>query len=136
VSRPNLPVHGEVNDIIVDNQHVDHIAVEYLTEPTVFISYQMLYVVPAKVQDDPDLKHDWQRSGKRGLSHRVSERIIQPINPSLSTREPGNPFYLFESSVLMAIGATILGKLEPGNGNLLPEVKESDRFPYHEETGK
>lgn len=127
---------GEVNDIIVDNQHTNHIAVEYLTEPTVSISYQMLYVVPAKVQDDPDLKHDWRWSGKRGFLHRVSGCLIQPINPSLSTREPGNPFYLFESSVLMAIAATILGKLEPGNGNLLPEVKESDRFPYREETGK
>jgi len=36
----------------------------------------------------------------------------------------------------MAIGTTIFGKLELGNGNLLPEVKESDRFPYCEETGK
>jgi hypothetical protein len=128
---------GEVNDIIVDNQHTDHIAVEYLTEQTVVISYQMLYIVPTKVQDDPDLKNDWRWSGGRGLgSHRVPGCLIQPINPSLSTREPGNPFYLFESRVLMAIGDTILGKLEPGNGNLLPEVKESEWFPYREETGK
>ena len=129
---------GEVNDIIVDNQHTDHIAVEYLAEQTVVVSYQMLYIVPAKVQDDPNLKNDWRWSGGRGLgSHRVPGRLIQPINPSLSTKEPRNPFYLFESGVLMAIGKTILGKLESGNANLvIPEVKESEWFPYREETGK
>lgn len=129
---------GEVNDIIVDNQHTDHIAVEYLAEQTVVVSYQMLYIVPAKVQDDPNLKNDWRWSGGCGLgSHRVPGCLIQPINPNVSTQEPGNPFYVFESSVLMAIGEMILGKLESGNGNLvIPEVKESEWFPYREETGK
>lgn len=98
---------GEVNDIMIDSQHTDHVMIEYLTEPSILVSYQMLYIVPTKVDDDPDLKHDWRWSGKRGSLHRVSGRIVQPINPSLSTQEPGNPFYLFESSVLVAVGATI-----------------------------
>ena len=128
---------GEVNDITIDNHHADHVAVEYLTEPTVFISYQVLFIVPAKVDDDPDLKHDWRWSGMRGSSHRVAGRVVQPINPSVSTRVTGNPFYLFESGVLMAIGATIFEWLESvaQAGNLLPEMRKSDQFPYREETG-
>jgi len=31
---------GEVNDITFDNQHTDHIAVKYLTEQSVFMSFQ------------------------------------------------------------------------------------------------
>lgn len=60
---------GEVNDITVDNQHTDHVGVEYLTEPTVFVSFQLLFIVPANVDDDPNLKHDWRWSGARGSSH-------------------------------------------------------------------
>ena len=36
----------------------------------------------------------------------------------------------------MAIGATILERAEARTGNLVPEAKESDWFPYREETGK
>jgi hypothetical protein len=126
---------GEVNDITVDSQHTDHIGVEYLTELSVFVSYQMLYVIPAGIEDDPDFKHDWRWSGKHGSSHRVAGCLVQPINPSLSTRELGNPFYLFESSVLMAVSATIFERVRSGNGTVLPEVRRSDKFPYHEETG-
>jgi hypothetical protein len=59
---------GEVIDISVDSRHTDQVAVEYLTEPSVFISYQMLFLVPASIEDDPDLKNDWRWSGKRGTS--------------------------------------------------------------------
>jgi hypothetical protein len=126
---------GEVNDITVDSQHADHIGVDYLTEPTVFVSYQMLDIVQASIDDDPSLRHDWRWSGKRGSSHRVSGCLVQPINPSVSTQQLANPFYLFESSVLMAIGATIFERLGSGLGIILPEVRQSDRFPYREATG-
>jgi hypothetical protein len=127
---------GEVNDITVDTQHTNHVAVEYLTEPSVFVSYQMLYLVPATVDDDTNLKHDWQWSGKcAGSSNRVLDCLVQPINPSLSTCELRNPFYLFESSVLMAVRVTIFERLESRQGNLLTEVRMSGRFPYREDTG-
>ena len=126
---------GEVNDITVDSRHTDHIGVEYLTEPSVFVSYQMLEVIPASVEDDPNLKHDWRWSGKRGSSHRVSGCLIQPINPSLSTQQLGNPFYLFESTVLIAVSATIFEQLQSRHGIVIPEVRKSDSFPYREETG-
>jgi hypothetical protein len=126
---------GEVNDITIDFKHTDHVGVEYLTEPTVFVSYQMLDVIPANIEDNPSYKNDWRWSGRRGTSHRVSGCLVQPINPSLSTLQLGNPFYLFESSVLVAVGATIYERLGSGHGIVLPEVGRSDRFPYREATG-
>ena len=33
---------GEVIDITVDSRHADQVTTDYLTEPSVFISYQML----------------------------------------------------------------------------------------------
>ena len=126
---------GEVNDIIVDSQHVEQVDVNILMEPTVSISYQLLYLVPSKEGDDPDLRHDWRWSGKRGTTHHVSGRLIQSVNPSVAVDKEGNLFYLFESRFLMAVGAMILERLESGQGNILPEIGKSDRFPYCEETG-
>jgi hypothetical protein len=125
---------GEVNDITVDSRHTDLVAVEYLTEPSVYISYQMLTLVPATIEDDPDLKNDWRWSGKREKPFRVSGCLVQPINPSVSTKELGNPYYLFESSVLMATGSSILERLTE-HAVSVPNVKKSETFPYRETTG-
>jgi hypothetical protein len=68
--------------------------------------------------------------------YRVAGCLIQLINPSILTKELGNPFYLFESGVLMAVGASILKRLEQDHGISIPDVKKSDRFPYREAAGK
>jgi hypothetical protein len=125
---------GEVNDITVDSRHTDLVGVEYLTEPSVYISYQMLILVPATIEDDPDLKNDWRWTGNRGKPFRVSGCLVQPINPSLSTKEPGNPYYLFESSTLMATGSSILERLTE-HAVSVPSIKKSETFPYRETTG-
>jgi hypothetical protein len=65
----------------------------------------------------------------------VSGCLVQPINPSISTKVPGNPFYLFESSVLIAIGRSIFEHLGRNHGVLVPDIKGSEAFPYREETG-
>jgi len=95
----------------------------------------MIFLVPTTIDDDPGLKHDWRWSGKRGGSHRASGRLVEPINPAICTRDAVGPFYLFESSVLMAIGLTILERICSDDGRLLPAVRQSDFFPYREETG-
>jgi hypothetical protein len=126
---------GEVIDIVIDFRHADQVATEFLTEPSVFISYQMLCLVPATAEDDPDLKNDWRWSGKRGEWFRVSGCLVQPINPSISTKIIGHPFYLFESSALMAIGHSILERVEQDHAVSVPEIKRSEIFPYCEATG-
>jgi hypothetical protein len=127
---------GEVNDISFDSNHLEELAIETLTEPSTFVSFQLLFLVPASTEDDPGLKHDWRWSGKRGESLRASGRLVEPINPAVCTRNAGGPFYLFESGVLMAIGSTIFERICPEDGRLLPVLRRSDFFPYREETGK
>ena len=129
---------GEVIDITVDSQHADQVTTDYLTEPLVFISYQMLFLVPATVEDDPDLKNDWCWSGKQGEWFRVFGCLVQPINPSISTKVIGHPFYLFESCVLMTIGCSILKCLEQelqDHAISIPDIKRTEMFPYCEATG-
>jgi hypothetical protein len=92
--------------------------------------------VPATINDDPELKHDWHWSGKHGGSHCVSGCLVEPINPTISTRDAGRPFYLFESSVLMALGLTILECICSEDGHLLLVIHRSDFFPYREETSQ
>lgn len=126
---------GEVNDITMDSKHLEEIALELLAEPSVQISYQMLFLIPATREDDPSLKNDWCWSLRRGSSHRISGCLVEPINPPVCTRNLFKPFYLFESGVLMALGSSILERLTHEAGRLVPEVVHSDSFPYRESTG-
>jgi hypothetical protein len=126
---------GEVNDIIHDSNHLEEIAVDTLMEPSVFVTFQLLFLVPASVEDDPDLNHDWRWSGKRGDTFRSPGRLIESINPAVCTRNAGKPFYLFDSGTLMAIGHAILERINPEDGHLLAVIRSSDVFPYREAAG-
>ena len=126
---------GEVNDITFDSKHMEQITLDLLLEPSVYVSYQVLYLVPATADDDPELKNDWRWSHNRGPSHQISGRLVEAVNPAISTRDAGKPFYLFESGVLMALGSVILERLTHDDGRLLPKVVPSKEFPYREATG-
>jgi hypothetical protein len=45
---------------------LEEISVDTLAEPSSFVSFQLLFLVPASVEDDPDLNHNWCWSGKHG----------------------------------------------------------------------
>ncbi|KAG6835458.1 hypothetical protein H0H93_001265, partial [Arthromyces matolae] len=127
---------GEVIDITFNNQHIDAIGPEYLNESSSFITYQILNIIPTRIDDDPNGKHDWKWSQGRGSSHKVQGCLIIAINPSVSTRDVGKPIYLFESSVLMALGTTLLERISGNASPILPEIKVSLTFPYREPEGK
>ena len=126
---------GETNDITFNSKHVDSLSVDLLSEPSAFVSFQMLYLVPATVEDSADLKHDWKWLLSRGTTHRVQGRLIEAINPDISTRHVGKPFYLFESTILRSLGTLLLGRLAREDANNIPLVKRSTYFPYREESG-
>jgi hypothetical protein len=126
---------GEVNDITFDSNHLEEIAVEMLTEPSVFVSLQLLFFVPASTEDDPELHHNWRWSGKRGDTLHASGHLIESINPAVRTHVAGKPFYLFDSGTLMAIGHSIFECIHPEDGHLLAKIWGSDIFPYREPTG-
>jgi hypothetical protein len=95
----------------------------------------MLHLIPATVDDSAHVKHDWKWSFSRGTSHWAQGRLIEAINPDISTKNIGKPCYLFESTLLRSLGTLLLGRITREDANNIPQVKRSAHFPYHEESG-
>ena len=116
---------SETNDITFDSKHIETLSMDLLSEPSAFVSFQMLYLIPATVDDSPDLKHDWKWSLSRGTSHWVQGHLIKAINPDISMQHIGKPFYLFESMLLQSLGTLLLGRITWEDANNIPQVKQS-----------
>ena len=127
---------GEVNDITYNSEHTDRLPVSLLSESTVSISFQVLFIIPTTTEDDPDLKNDWRWSRRRGTSHKVPGRLVEPLNPDLSMRTPHEPCYLFDSGSLSAVGSLLLGRLKREDVRLTPQLERTADFPYREINGK
>lgn len=127
---------GEVNDIVLETHHLESIPIDQLAHPKAYVSYQLLCVVPATVDDDPSQQHDWCWSLRRGPSLRIPGRLLEPLNPATNVTEPGKPFYLFESGALMAIGHLLFERLNASDGQLLPVVECNADFPYRNSASK
>ncbi|KAJ7807965.1 hypothetical protein B0H14DRAFT_2609249 [Mycena olivaceomarginata] len=89
-------------------------------------------LVRSTVEYDPSQRHDWCLSRKMDRTYEhVSGRLIQPLNPTLSVRAPEKPTSLFESSELMAFGATLLEQILPEDfRRSIPNAMRSGNFPY------
>jgi hypothetical protein len=124
---------AEVNGLFLDCQPVDYILLSILSEKIAQVSYQALHLVPACYSDDPDGMNDWRTSNLFSLSEKVSGTLVQPINPTVASHNPCDSFFLFESSVLMAIAANLQDHVVCGHRKAIPQVKLSDEFPYREQ---
>ncbi|KAG6909666.1 hypothetical protein DXG01_016073 [Tephrocybe rancida] len=103
----------EVIDIMFNSKHVNELDVQFLNKPSVPITYQ------------------------QGPTHKVSGHLVEPINPSVCTRVAKEPVYLLESRVLMALGPLVLERVTVGADTVsIPEMRRSDKIPYHEVNGK
>ena len=78
-----------------------------LDEDTIAISYQMLGLCPATSDDDLTQKHDWRTYTIKERSFTLPGCLIQVVNPTISTMHTKFPFYLLQSSVLVALTASI-----------------------------
>jgi hypothetical protein len=114
---------------------VEQLGVEVLQERTVTVHFQIVRVVPATKEDDPDLKNDWRARGLVRHSLAAPGRLVLPIDPVLSTRIIGEPYYLFESSVLRVFGARLLDMVTLPLNKLIPKFVPTDGFPYREALG-
>ena len=61
-------------------------------------------------------------------------RLIQPINPTISSAETG--WYLFQSTVLVTLAASIFQQLTSSNIKNVPKITSSKEYPYHEASGE
>ncbi|KAF8874101.1 hypothetical protein CPB84DRAFT_1817928 [Gymnopilus junonius] len=71
---------GEVNDILVAGNSVNEIDLDSLHDNSVNVSYQMMYLVPTVVSDDPQLKYDWKTSQQHGKACFLTEDDIAERN--------------------------------------------------------
>ncbi|KAF8064367.1 hypothetical protein FPV67DRAFT_1699246 [Lyophyllum atratum] len=128
---------GEVNNMKLDSQPVDQVPLDVLCEPAVTMSFQFLGFRPTTSDDDPTLKLDWRSfTLPTEQTFSVPGRLIQPLDPTFSTANLFNTFYMMESSAVMVIAATLLGVLKPSDLPKLPTVQRTKDFPYCERSGK
>ncbi|KAJ6591766.1 hypothetical protein DFH09DRAFT_1073628 [Mycena vulgaris] len=126
---------GEVTDIRLDSKSVEQISVEILHERKVTVRFHILRLVPATSEDDPNGKHDWCSTGVLREVLSTHGRLVLPVDPSLFTRIPGQPYYLFKSSVLRAFGAQLLDEVMLSLTKNIPNFTPSSNFPYRERSG-
>lgn len=98
---------GGVNGLKIDGKAVGYVGLDMLLEDTVTVSYQMLGLCPATSDDDPELKHDWRTHSMQEQTFSVPGKIVQSIDPIVSVTHKAMPFYLFESTVIVALTASI-----------------------------
>ncbi len=127
---------GEVSSLKIDGQSADYISHDMLSEDTVTMSYQMLGLRPATLDDDREGRHDWRTYTMEEQSFTIPGRLIQPVNPSLSTTHTHIPFYLFQSPVLIALTASVFGSLMVSDLKSVPKLAPTTMYPYREATGK
>ncbi|THU95320.1 hypothetical protein K435DRAFT_859640 [Dendrothele bispora CBS 962.96] len=123
---------GEVLRIDAGSQSIEHISTDMLTENDVYVTFQLLELVPATTEDDSTLKHDWRSRKTAHMTSKVRGRLVLPVNPTAVIPEnfEKSPFYLFESHVLTALTATLVETLTVNDARSLPKSKESTCFPY------
>jgi hypothetical protein len=113
-------------------EYVPH---EMLPEKVVAVSYQLLGLHPATNLDDADMKHDWQSYTIPEHSFMVPGCLVQLINPTILTRDMAQPYYLLESSFLVALMANLMGYLTASDLKGIQKLAPTDSFPYHEVSG-
>jgi hypothetical protein len=124
---------AEVNGLFLDCQTIKEIPFSVLSEKIAQVSYQALRLILASLADDPNGANDWRTSSLFSLSAKVPGVLVQPINPTVTSHNLCDSFFLFESLVLMAIAANLRDRVLCGHRKAIPHIKPSDYFPYQEQ---
>ncbi|KAJ7281329.1 hypothetical protein C8J57DRAFT_1558865 [Mycena rebaudengoi] len=125
---------GSVNGLALGLETLDELSVDLISDATTTISFQILCVVRATEDDDPSNRHDWTWSlNMEGRTLKAQGPLVHALNPELSTSTPGRPTYLFESSQLMALAASLHDSVLPQMRRNIPNIERSAYFPYRNE---
>ena len=90
---------------------VEYISLDMLLEETVVVSYQILGLCPAMLDNDLGVKHDWRTYSMQEKSFSVLGKLIQPLDLALLATHITMPFYLLESTVIVVLMASIFQSL-------------------------
>ncbi len=120
----------EVINIHINSDSVEVVQSNLLMEDTISVTFQLMELIPTTEEDDPSSQNDWRtNSHLQPICLKVAGCFTQPVNLSVSTRNT-RPFYLFESSVILALGDSLLSWIRPGDPKLIPSMPRSQHFPY------
>ncbi|KAJ7604100.1 hypothetical protein DFH06DRAFT_1021486, partial [Mycena polygramma] len=122
---------GQVNRILFGTQFVDELVVDLLPDQGTKVSFQILRLLPATHDDNPDGQYDWRWSlAFESTCSNIPGTLIRTLNPTISNRVAGAPTYLFSSDVLIHVASGINSQLASMDFASIPEVVRSDNFPY------
>ena len=107
-----------------------------LPEETVTVSYQVLGLRPATLADDPDGQHDWRTYTMGEQSFTVPGRLIQSVNPTASKTHLSIPFYLLQSTFLVALTASLFQSLTVSDLKTVPKLAPTKEYPYRQGSGE
>ncbi len=127
---------GEVNGLKIDRRVIGFVSLDMLLEGTVVVSYQILGLRPATSNDDPALKHDWRTYSMHKKSFSAPGKLIQTLDPALSVTHTTKPFYLFESTVIVALTASIFQSLTISDLRKVPKITITKEYPYRATSGE
>ncbi|KAG9124082.1 hypothetical protein FRC07_012920 [Ceratobasidium sp. 392] len=123
----------QISSIKHNNRLSGRIPIDMLQEEGIHVGFQLLELTPIL---DPTVElaseHlDWSWSGNYlPITDKCLGRFVQPIDPVLSTKDPHQVSFLFRSSELQAIAASLYAQLAPDDKRHLPTVSQSASFPY------
>ncbi|TFY55061.1 hypothetical protein EVG20_g9459 [Dentipellis fragilis] len=127
---------GEIVGLHVGSKAVDEVSLDLLLEETVQVTYQAYSLVCATANDDSTHKHDWQTHDLLPLKFKVPGVLVQPINPTISASAERAPFYLFETSILVALTSSLRDHMTKPYLKCIPHVVRTESYPYREASGK
>ncbi|KAH9011001.1 hypothetical protein EDB84DRAFT_1681136 [Lactarius hengduanensis] len=128
---------GEIIGIHLGSKAVDYLRLDVLLEDTVRITYQVYSLVSTSDDDDQHYdKYDWKTHHLLPIKFKVPGNLVQPINPPLAMPPSRAPFYLFETSTLIAFSSGLRDRLTKPQLKFIPETMRTDRFPYRERSGE
>ncbi|KAK7013773.1 hypothetical protein R3P38DRAFT_2545697 [Favolaschia claudopus] len=125
---------AQVINLSLAGSSVPYITLDMLAESSAKASVQILKLTRATISDHPSQTHDWRWSLKfeTTLSD-IPGNLVHPINPEVSVIEAGKPTYLFDSTTLLTVAATIHDQMQPADFLLVPKIKRSESFPYRDQ---
>lgn len=129
---------GEVSGIFLEGRSVESVPHRLLQEKITTVSYQLLGLRPATINDDPSRQNDWRTYRMFEQSFTVPGLLVQPVDPVISTTHAAGlvPWYLFASSVLVALAASVFQGVTSEALKSVPKLTMSNEFPYRSEKGE
>ncbi|KAF9003190.1 hypothetical protein BDZ89DRAFT_1240632 [Hymenopellis radicata] len=133
---------GAVTDISIGTSSADYVELDVLSEDGVFITFQIINLVRATVEDDATSTHDWRtRQREKPDTFRISGQFVQPVTLTLAVPPTGKTFWPVDSNTLLELARDLLRRVNSSplslasrKNTIIPSAKRTREFPYREES--